>query len=217
MSGYPKGALIEKIRIPDPHKHQRRIYKGPFLFTDSAKKREQSLVAEAQKAKLPELFAYFKIPNDHPQKWEILAMALAEKHVTGFQIMHNRGAPVKEDIGLISRYYRYFNRIKSEKQKQKTRKISDQEICGFLTKDKNFKTDFPELQSVTARRLQNLIKKARDTRRARIAYMCRYHYLARLPYDANDDDTFPPVSIMGDPPPWASIYPSKLFLRYNNQ
>jgi len=214
---YPKGSLTEKIRVPDPHKYQRRIYKGPYLFTDSAKKRERALVEEAQIAKVPELLAYFKIPDNHPHKWFLLAMALAEKHVTGFQYMRNRGAPIKEDIGLISRYYRYFNHVKSARQKNKTRKITDQEICEFLTKDKKFKSEFEELSSVTARRLQNLIKKARDMRRARIVYMCEYYRLARLPCDENDENYVSPGMILGDSPPWASAYPSKLFLKYNQE
>lgn len=132
--------------------------------------------------------------------------------------MRNRGAPVKETTHLISRYYRYFNAVKTDKKVSKSRKITDQEVCGFLSKDKNFKKEFPDLSSITPRRLQNLMVKARKMRRERILYFCGWYRIKKTNEDVADDDENYVSSgmIMGDPPPWSSVYPSKMFEKYKD-
>jgi hypothetical protein len=181
-----------------------------FLLNSETQAREAVTVERAVAKKLPALFAHFSIREDDPDRWQQLALALAHKHVRGFQVVHGTGAPVVESVELVCRLYRYFIRTKADRrQRNRSRTVTDAEICKALSNDKDFKRAFPELKSPSQKRLQNLVSNAKKLRRARIAYVWqRAEYKRRLgPEESADDTPF------GDRPPWISDGPSTWFLK----
>ena len=209
-AGY-RGELCQPIKLPDPHKWQRRFNpRGPFLLTHQAQAREAAEFERAIAGKLPALFAHFGIPEDDPDSWRQLAIALACKHVRGFQAGGHPGAPIKESVELLCRLYRHFIRTKADRrQRIHSRKVTDAEICGALSKDEAFKRAFPELRTASPKRLQNLVADAKKLRRARVA--------AVLERSARNRRLGPeelPDVIFGDLPAWISDGPSALFLKY---
>jgi hypothetical protein len=198
--------------LPDPYKRQRRF--NPlevFLLTSQIEAREAAMIERAGAEKLPALFAHFGIPEDDPDRWQQLALGLAHKHVRGFQVVHSTGAPVKESVELLCRLYRCFIRTKADRnQRIRSRTATDADVCRELSKDEDFKRAFPELKSVTVKRLQNLVTRAKKLRQNRVQHVLqRAAYMRRLGPEKEDDDL-----IFGDSPPWISDRPSAFFLKY---
>ena len=212
-AGDYRGELRRPINLPDPHKWQRRFNpRGVFLLTGETQAREAAEIERAETEKLPALFAHFGIREDDPDRWQQLALALAHKHVRGFQVVHGTGAPVKESIELLCRFYRCFIRTKADRnQRFRSRTVTDAEVCKELTKDEDFKRALPELKSVSAKRLNNLVSRAKKLRQARVEHVLqRAAYKRRLGPEESEDDAL----MFGDPPPWISDRPSALFLKY---
>lgn len=174
LGGY-RGELAEPIRLSDPHRGQRHFSpRGPFLLTGAAKRDEAAEIERAILSRLPALFAHFGISEEAPDCWRLLALALARQHVPGLNAVRVTGAPVKISIELLCRLYRHFVRAKAErKQRKSAHAPNDADVCRALAKDAEFKRAFPELESASAKRLQNLIADAKAMRRARVADMMR--------------------------------------------
>ena len=213
-TGEYRGELRKPINLPDSYKGQRRFDpRTVFLLTRKTQAREPVTIERAVAEKLPALFAHFSIQEDDPDRWQQLALALAHKHVRGFQVVHGTGAPVKESVELLCRLYRYFIRTKAtQNQRVRSRKVTDADVCRVLSKDEDFERAFPELQSVSAKRLQNLVTRAKKLRRDRVEHVWRRAvYKRRLGPEESEDDAL----MFGDLPPWISDGPSALFLKYN--
>ena len=210
-AGDYRGELNRPINLPDPHKRQRWFNpRGPFLLTGATKAREAAEIEHALAGKLPALFAHFGILEDDPDRWQQLALALAHKHVRGFQVVHGTGAPVKESVELLCRLYRYFIRTKADRNQRHSRKATDADVCRTLSKDDDFKRAFPELKSVSAKRLQNIVTRAKKLRQERVQHVLqRAAYMRRLGPEEEDDRL-----ILGDAPLWISDRPSALFLKF---
>jgi hypothetical protein len=211
-TGDYRGELRQLIILPDPHMWQRRFNpRGPFLLTGEMKAREAAIIERAIAVKLPPLFAHFGIRADDPNRWQRLALALARKHVPGFQAARGTGAPVKESVELLCRLYRYFIRAKANRNRRHlSRKATDADVCRVLFKDNDFKHAIPELESSSPKRLQNLVAKAKKLRRARVTDILNYFaYKRRLGPNGLDEGFF-----HGDPVPWISDRPSSAFLKY---
>jgi hypothetical protein len=207
---YP-GELRQPIGLPDPHYWQRRFSaRGPLLRTSQTQAREVAEIERALAGKLPALFAHFGIREDDPDRWRQLALALARKHVPGFGVVHATGAPTKETVELLCRFYRFFIQKKSDRKRScHSRTVTDAEVCGALSKDEDFKRAFPELNSVSQKRLQNLVAEAKKLRRARVAAALEWSARnRRLGPDAHEDAVFSNL------PPWISDRPSALYLKY---
>ena len=212
-TGDYRGELRRPIILPDPHKWQRRFNpRGVFLLTGQTKAREAATIERAEAEKLPALFAHFGIRENDSDRWQQLALALAHKHVRGFQVVHGTGAPVKESVELLCRLYRYFIRTKATRnQRVRSRKATDADVCRALSKDEDFKRAFPELKSASPKRLQNLVTGAKKLRRARVEdVLRRAAYKLRLGPEESEVGAF----IFGDPSPWISDGPSAFFLKY---
>ncbi len=212
-AGDYRGELRRPINLPDPHKRQRRFNpRGVFLLTGETRAREAAEIERALAGKLPALFAHFGIPKDDPDRWEHLALALAHKHVRGFQVVHGTGAPVKESVELLCRLYRCFIRTKADRNQHiRSRTVTDADVCRALSKEEDFKRAFPELKSVSAKRLQNIVTRAKKLRRERVQYVLqRAAYKRRLGPEESEDDAL----MFGDRPPWISDSPSAFFLKY---
>ncbi len=213
-TGDYRGALRQPINLPDPHKAGRRFNpRGVFLLTSQTQGREAATIERAEAEKLPALFAHFGIREDDPDRWQQLALALAHKHVRGFQVVHGTGAPVKESVELLCRLYRYFIRTKATRnQRVRSRKVTDADVCRVLSKDEDFERAFPELKSVSAKRLQNLVTRAKKLRQDRVEHVLqRAAYKRRLDPEESEDGAL----LFGDPPPWISDGPSAWFLKFN--
>lgn len=212
-AGDYRGELRRPINLPDPHKWQRRFNpRGVFLLTGKTQAREAAEIERALAGKLPALFAHFDIPEDDPDRWQQLALGLAHKHVRGFQVVHSTGAPVKESVELLCRLYRYFIRTKATRtQRIRSRTVMDDEVCRALSDDENFKRKFPELKSVSAKRIQNLVTRAKKLRHDRVEHVLQRAAHKRHLGPEEEDDAL----MFGDPPPWISDGPSALFLKYN--
>ena len=213
-TGDYRGELRRPINLPDPHKVQRRFDpRGPFLLTSQTQAREAAMIERAEAEKLPALFAHFGIREDDPDRWQQLALGLAQKHVHGFQVVHGTGAPVKESVELLCRLYRYFIRTKATRnQRVRSRTATDAEVCAALSKDEDFKRALPELKSVSAKRLQNLVTRAKKLRQDRVE-----HVLQRAAYKRclGPEESEDAALMFGDLPPWVSDGPSAFFLKYN--
>lgn len=163
-TGY-SGALNKHILLDDPFQEQRKEYPGPFLMTHDIIQREEKAILSARVEKIADLFAYFEIPSDHPDKWKWLALMLAFKHVPGFQYRRKEGAPVKITDTLLSEFYNYFVETKKNMHKSaKGKRTTDKMVCKKLTKDTTFKKQFPKLSGTAEGQLQNLYKTAKDQR-----------------------------------------------------
>lgn len=74
---------------------------------DTAKEHERITQEELERTlnerlrKLPLLFDKFRISQDKPEKWFMLALALAIKHEPGFQFQQPSGRPNKWDSQLL--------------------------------------------------------------------------------------------------------------------
>ena len=219
-TGDYRGELRRPINLPDPHKAQRWFHpRGPFLLTRQIQAREAAMIERAEAEKLPTLFAHFCIREDDPDRWQQLAVALARKHVRGFRVVRGTGAPVKESLELLCRLYRYFIRTKATRnQRFRSRTVTDAEVCKALSEDEDFKRAFPELKSVSPKRLQNLVSRAKMLRQARVADVLRRaaFNLWRAAYrrhhglEESEDNTH----MVGDRSPWISDGPSAFFLKY---
>ena len=212
-TGDYRGELRKPIILPDPHKWQRWIDpRGPFLLTGQAQAREAAITRRAEAEKLPILFSHFGIQEDDSERWQQLAIALARKHVRGFRTVRGTGAPIKESVELLCRLYRYFIRAKaSRNQRIRSRKATDVEICRALPKDEKFRGAFPELESASPKRLQNLVSGAKQLRRKRIAAVLeRFARVRRRGHVEPDGEWVP----FGDLPPWISDKPTALALKY---
>ena len=212
-TGDYRGELRRPINLPDPHKFWRRLDpRGPFLLTSQTKAREATIIKTAEAEKLPALFAHFGIRENDPDRWQQLALGLAQKHVRGFQVVRRTGAPVKESVVLLCRLYRYFIRMKATRnQRVRSRKATDADVCKALSKDEDFKRSFPELKSASQKRLQNLVTKAKKLRRARVADDLRR--AAHNRRFGSEESECSPLSF-GDRPYWFSDRPSAFFLKY---
>ena len=177
------------------------------------------MIERAEAEKLPTLFAHFCIREDDPDRWQQLAVALARKHVRGFRVVRGTGAPVKETLELLCRLYRYFIRTKAiRNQRVRSRKATDADVCRALSKDEDFKRSFPELKSVSSKRLQNLVTSAKTLRRARVADVLRRAafnswqaaYKRQHGFEESEDNTL----MVGERSPWISDGPSALGLKY---
>lgn len=211
-TGDYRGELRQSIILPDPHKWQRRFSpRTPLLLTGEMKAREAAIIERAIAEKLPPLFAHFDIRANDPDRWRQLALALARKHVPGFQAVRGMGAPVKESVDLLCRLYRYFIRAKANWNRHHlSRRATDADVCRALFKDNDFKRAIPELKSSSPKRLQNLVTKAKKLRRARIMDVLeRFAYKRRLGPDGLNEGFF-----YGDPAPWIPVRPSSFFLKY---
>ena len=185
-----------------------------FLLTSQTKAREAATIKRAVAEKLPALFAHFGIREDDPDRWQQLALALAHKHVRGFQVVHSRGAPVKESVELLCRLYRYFIRTKAKwNQRVRSRKVTAADVCGALYNDKDFKRAFPELKAVSAKRLQNLVVKAKKLRRAKVADVLQRAAFNRGLGPKELEDY---ALGFGDRALWISDGPSAMALKYGD-
>jgi hypothetical protein len=181
-----------------------------FVLTPQIQAREAAKIERAVAEKLPALFAHFSIQEDDPDRWQQLALALAHKHVKGFQVVHSTGAQVVESVELLCRLYRYFIRTKADrkqrnrKQRNRSRKVTDAEICKVSSNDEDFKRAFPELKSPSQKRLQNLVVEAKKLRRERIAWFVR---LAAYKRSLGPEESVDPMLQGGEPPVWFSDRP----------
>lgn len=192
-----RGELLQNIKLADPSTWTDREY------------REIELTIQRR---LPLLFEHFGITENDPDYWQHLALALARNHVPGFQAVQKGGAPNKESIYLLCRLYRHFNRTKAGRiRRVSSRMPTATDICLSLTRCEEFKRAFPELETVSAKRLQNLVSKARGLRRERVAAALRYYARKRsLGSDWPGDFAFAYYL-----PDWIYEAPSSLFLKYN--
>lgn len=215
-AGDYRGELCRPINLPitGEAKQQRRFNpRGVFLVTSQTQGREAASIQRARAKKLPALFAHFGIREDDPDRWQQLALALTHKHVRGFQVVRLTGAPVKESVEMLCRLYRYFIHTKATRnQRIRSRTASDTDVCIGLSKDEDFKRAFPELKSVSAKRLQNLVGQAKKLRQNRIEYVRqRAAYKRRVGPEESEDGAL----LFGDPPPWISDGPSAWFRKSN--
>jgi hypothetical protein len=210
-TGEYRGELRQPINLPDPNRGERRFNpRTVFVLTRETQAREAVTIERAVAEKLPSLFAHFSIQEDDPDRWQQLALALAHKHVRGFQVVHSTGAPVVESVELLRGLYRYFIRTKADfRQRIRSRTVTDAEICKALSNDKDFKRAFPELKSPSQKRLQNLVVNAKKLRRARIVYILQLAEYMRCLGPEESVDT----ALIGEAPPWISDGPSAWFLK----
>ncbi len=203
--GY-RGELRKPINLPYAHIGDRRFNpRTVFVHTRKTKAREAVTIERAVEEKLPALFAHFSIQEDDPDRWQQLALALAYKHVRGFQVVHGTGARVVESVELLCRLYRSFIRAKAHRrQRIPPQRVTDAEICGALSNDEDFKRAFPELKSPSPKRLQNLVVEAKKRRRARIEYILQLaEYMRCLGPEEPVD-----YVLIGEAPPWISEGPT---------
>jgi hypothetical protein len=138
--------LLENILIPE------KRAASPDGFPDLVWPDTRS-VSQQRAEKLPALFARFDINPNAPDAWELLACHLAIRYVPGFQARLAQGAPRKNVPSLA--FYRYVNAKLAKLSKQGSRAKASS-ICKRLSRDAEFKKQFPELAGKAAGTLANL-------------------------------------------------------------
>jgi hypothetical protein len=205
-TGEYRGELRRPINLPNPNKRQRRVNpRTVFVLTPESEAREAVTIERAVAEKLPALFAHFSIQEDDPDRWQQLALALAHKHVKGFQVVHSTGAPVVKSVELLCRLYRYFIRTKADRrQRKRSQTVTDAEICKTLSNDEDFKRAFPELKSPSPKRLQNLVVEAKERRRGYLEWFVQFAAYKR---SLGPEESVDPMLQGGEPPIWFSDRP----------
>jgi hypothetical protein len=164
-----KGVLAVQIELP----HLRAERVAPFRIVPRSHLLEVAQHVERERQrKLVPLMQHFGIDRRDPERWRKLALAMATLHVPGFQTKRRAGRPPTESIALLSALYRSFIReLARQRLKRPSITISDADVCGKLRASPAFQKEFPSLKVGSTKRLQNLIVKAKELRRAYLAYV----------------------------------------------
>ncbi|HEV7254496.1 MAG TPA: hypothetical protein VGN97_15530 [Mesorhizobium sp.] len=151
--------------------------------------------------RLPQLFEHFGISPASEDAWQNLALALARKHVPGFSAVRERGAPVTRDAFVKYRLYKWSRRKKNALAGRGN--VTQRQVCEALSRDRQFKTDMPELAKLSPKGLANTLSKALKMRRANVLHRwgvrATLRKIANLPQDEIAELS---VGLFGDTPYW---------------
>jgi hypothetical protein len=141
--------LSSKIKVPAPPPPNLDILWNPEAKIDlrrdmerRAQYREEikKLTRQERQKKMAELLRYFAIDKFDPNKWELLAWALASR-LTGFQTVErkNRGRKKVWDDDLLNKLHSDVRQIQHSLRKQKT-SGSVHSACVVLAKREPWKS-----------------------------------------------------------------------------
>ena len=156
------GVLTEKIKLPafpkPPSllKHHEQSTNEHIQHSNKALIQSLEKLAQSQYEKIPELFEFFEIPNND---WKSLALALAYKHVKGFQyeIKDSKAGRKKEwdELKLMGLYFDFALKRINLRLKNPQTSYSDASIATMLAKN--------EWKPLSAKTLHNMYVAAQNS------------------------------------------------------